>query len=76
MHYKIKKEVASWLMLLLPTYLALLAAGHQLALHLTELTQTSWVRRAESLFEQGDKNGQLLAMLVAEQGGTDKCPLR
>lgn len=38
-----------------------------MALHYTELTHTSWTKRAESIFEQGDKNGKLLATLVAEQ---------
>lgn len=46
--------------------LELLKVRKQLDLHLPEVTQTSWVRRAESLFEQVDKNGKLLAMLVTD----------
>lgn len=49
------------------TYEELLEARRVLALHFTELTHTSRTKRAESIFEQGDKNGKLLAMLVAEQ---------
>lgn len=44
------------------TYTELLEANRPLALHFTKLTHTSWERRAESLFEQGDKNGKLLAV--------------
>lgn len=49
------------------TYLELLEARRMLALHFTELTHTSWTRLAESIFEQGDKNGKLLAILAPEQ---------
>lgn len=49
------------------TYTDLLEARRLLALHFTELTHTSWPKMADSFFEQGDKNGKLLAMLVAEQ---------
>lgn len=49
------------------TYLELLEVRRLLALHFTELTHTSWTKRAESIFEQGDKNGKLLAILLAEQ---------
>lgn len=49
------------------TYIELLEARCLLALHYTELMHTSWTKRAESVFEQGDKNGKLIAMLVAKQ---------
>lgn len=49
------------------TYADLLEARHTLALHFTELTHISKAKSAESIFEQGGKNGKLLAMLVADQ---------
>lgn len=49
------------------TYNDLLEAQGILALHFTDLTHTSRTKSAESIFEQGDKNGKLLAMLVADQ---------
>lgn len=45
-----------------------------LTMLLSDLTQTSLVKRAESLFDQGDKNGKLLAILVADQRAQNNIP--
>lgn len=49
------------------TYRDLLEARRKLTLHYSDLAQTSLVKRVESLFDQGDKNGKLLALLVADR---------
>lgn len=56
------------------TYTHLLEARRKLALHFSELAQTSSVRRAKSLFDQGNKNGKLLAFLVADQRAQTNIP--
>lgn len=48
------------------TYSSLLEAKILLSMHFSDLAHTECSRRAESLFTQGEKNGKLLAMLVAE----------
>lgn len=47
------------------TFAALEGTRRQLALHDSSLVHTNLQHKAERLFEKGDKNGRLLAMLVA-----------
>lgn len=48
------------------TYSSLLGSRLLLSLHFSDLAHTECSRRAKSLFILGNKNGKLLAMLVAE----------
>ncbi|XP_040184700.1 vomeronasal type-2 receptor 26-like [Rana temporaria] len=49
------------------SYSALLEARRRLSMHCNDLAHTEAAHRANSLFSEGDKNGKLLARLVAEQ---------
>lgn len=47
-------------------YVSLLDARHRLSLHVTGQPRSEMQKTAHTVFAEGDKNGKLLAMLVAD----------
>lgn len=48
------------------SYESLLEARRHLSLHVKGLTSSEMAQRAHTVFAEGDKNGKLLAMMVAD----------